>query len=226
MNSSLPLTKENLKHLNNRPQRNNEILERFIEYRPQSVPPTTNSKNDVVVASPRLLPFPYHNDSLFLPTAEQIQYQLQSSDSLSTSRAESLSTFLPDYSSALASRPHSTANIITSNYSISMNSGVQYNHERRSLPARLEHQLKIKRFYRPSSIDSSSIASSAVKPEPIKMNMNKKPWILRRILQLFHRNKKNTNQNGDPPVWYCQYSKNPASRFDKFYNYDPIAIIS
>lgn len=239
--SSLPLTKENLKHLDSKQKfnshSNNEILERYcreIEYardinRSQSTPPVL--KNDLVVASPRILPFPYHNDSLFLPTAEQIHYHLHS-DSLSTSRTESFSTLPPD-SSVLISRPHSTTNIIhgDSNYSISMNSGVQYQHERRSLPARLEHQLmskRFKKFRRTSSIASSSIATSIVEqpPPPIKLNNDtqKKPWI-KRIMKIFTKTKKPVNNNNGP-VWYCQYSENPTSRFEKYYNYDPIAIVS
>lgn len=225
--SSLPLTKENLQHLEH--SNNNEILERYcrnIEYardiiRSQSSPP----KNDLVVASPRLLPFPYHNDSLFLPTAEQIQYHLHSStqDSLSTSRAESFSTLWPD-SSLLMSRPQSTTNIIRgdSNHSISMNSGVQIKHERRSLPARLEHQLmsrRLKKFRYAPSVASSSTAAS----QP------KKPWI-KRIIQLFHKNNKKSNTqqqlDNNHPVWYCQYSNNPTSHLEKYYNSDSVAIVS
>ncbi|KAI8337433.1 hypothetical protein BC941DRAFT_425255 [Chlamydoabsidia padenii] len=51
-----PLTEENLKKMN---QQGNHIRR------------TRRTSRDVVMESPRILPFPYHNDCHFLPTAEQ-----------------------------------------------------------------------------------------------------------------------------------------------------------
>ncbi|KAI8981788.1 hypothetical protein BDF20DRAFT_863276 [Mycotypha africana] len=86
------LTRKNLYKLENQIHKlesgsNRDLLDRYL----QEV--TSNSKHflrhdgtvhhlqsskrkseDLVMASPRLSPFPYHNDSLFFPTAEQIQY--------------------------------------------------------------------------------------------------------------------------------------------------------
>ncbi|KAI7879978.1 hypothetical protein K492DRAFT_178200 [Lichtheimia hyalospora FSU 10163] len=82
--ASLPLTKENLSHAEEC-EPSISMLARY--YHDLSLPPlpmsprrerkpssTTRSiRSDTVLASPRLSPFPYHNDSLFLPMAEKQQ---------------------------------------------------------------------------------------------------------------------------------------------------------
>lgn len=90
--ASLPLTKENLSRVAYAQAEECEpsisMLARY--YHDLSLPPlpmsprrerkassTTKSirSSDTVLASPRLSPFPYHNDSLFLPMAEKQQQQ-------------------------------------------------------------------------------------------------------------------------------------------------------
>lgn len=89
--ASLPLTKENLSRVAYAQAEECEpsisMLARY--YHDLSLPPlpmsprrerkassTTRSiRSDTVLASPRLSPFPYHNDSLFLPMAEKQQQQ-------------------------------------------------------------------------------------------------------------------------------------------------------
>jgi hypothetical protein len=247
----LPLTKENLENLQNTHLENNDILERYCQEisrnsardntRSQSTPPF---RNDEVVASRRILPFPYHNDSMFLPTAEQLQYHLSSAEGSST-RADSSSAVDSNF---LISRPHSTT-VRGSNSQYSMvSSTTGHSPARRSLPARLDHLIMSKNFskqrflLRTSSLGSSSAASSSLLHDidasaehevPLMASSTKqakKPWI-KRILKFFHHSNKKTQQQkqyreGNPPVWYCQYSTNPTSRFEKYYNQQQMVIVS
>lgn len=255
----LPLTKENLENLQSTQLDHDDILGRYCQEisrntvrnntRSHSTPPF---RSDEVVASPRILPFPYHNDSMFLPTAEQFQYQLSSAES-SLTRAESSSTSLtPVDSNFLASRPRSaTVHGSNSQYSI-ISSTVGHYPPRRSLPARLDRLItsrnfsKQRFFNRTSSSGSSSTTASSLlldMDEPTEhevpltaspMNTTKrvmKPWI-KRILKFFHHNnnKKKSQQKqyheGNQPVWYYQYSTNPTSRFEKYYNQQHMVIVS
>lgn len=209
----------------------------------QSTPP--HIQRDIVVASPRLLPFPYHNDSMFLPTAETTQYNhLHSSASsslLTSSRADS-SSLLPD-SEFLASRPQSTTNTILNNSSSaqSLNYSTRNDNskpsifERRSLPIKLDYSnivisksgSKQQRFLR----RSSSFGSSSTTLSAPTANEKKRPW-LKRILKFFnknnkHNNKKHNNDNNNineedivvDQVWYCQYNKNPSTNFENYYHH-------
>lgn len=275
--SPLPLTRENLLCLEQQPTKDsvtNEILARYCQeivslndsrqqrqqqqrqqmtpsYRErcQSTPPP---HKDIVVASPRILPFPYHNDSMFLPTAEQIQYQHQHSavssftSSGTTSRADSSSLAAAD--SFCISRPHSINHIDSSPSS----SIINQHPERRSLPARLDYSNNIvissatkkqqqQRFLRRSSSFRSSSVTTA-SPTSVQQQQapqqqqkgdnnshKKKPW-LKRILNFFNKNKQRKQQqqtsseegtvgNSIDQVWYCQYSKNPSTRFEKYYHH-------
>lgn len=74
----LPLTKENLNLINqNESEQASILLARYYNELPLPSPPSrrerrySSNSTDTVMASPRLQPFPYHNDSLFLPTAER-----------------------------------------------------------------------------------------------------------------------------------------------------------
>lgn len=235
--SSLPLTRENLLNFQNSMSQQkdsvaNEILQRYCHELLLSKQPSsyrerchsTPPQRDEVVASPRALPFPYHNDSMFLPTAEQIQYQhLHTSVvSSSTSRADSSST--PPESEYLISRPHSTTNIQCSNHSLT---SLQQPSERRSLPSKFDisrnliisKSNKKQRFlHRFSSFDSNSSTLS----EPPQKDDEKKP-LLKRILKIFSKSKKikepSMNDESIHQVWYCQYSKNPSARFEKYYHH-------
>ncbi|KAI9303312.1 hypothetical protein BJ944DRAFT_268621 [Cunninghamella echinulata] len=85
-----PLTEENLSKINkDSPQFYNEMISRYCltsscnvtspnnRYDNERYQPSQRSRStskDVVVESPRLSPFPYHNDSLFLPTVERSQH--------------------------------------------------------------------------------------------------------------------------------------------------------
>jgi hypothetical protein len=223
----LPLTKENLANLEDIHLEHNDILERYCQEisrnsardnaRSHSAPPC---RNDEVVASPRTLPFPYHNDSMFLPTAEQFQYHLSSSTESSTStRADSIS------------RPQSTT-VRGSQHSMTSSTYPA----RRSLPARLDHLIAARNFSkqrflrRTSSLGSSSAASSSLlhedEPAEVPLKHNKKPWI-KRILKFFNKkNQQKQYSEGNPPVWYYQYSTNPTSRFEKYYNQQQMVIVS
>lgn len=213
----LPLTEENLLNLSSN---NNEMLERYCQemtlqkVRCQSTPPqfTTEQQqknNDIVVASPRILPFPYHNDSMFLPTAEQIQYQMASScydnfSSSGTSRADSSSSIIPPSPSFMSrpKRPQSTNTNIrgSSNYSVSSISHHHHQHRgRRSLPARFDSLVMASspskhRFLRRSTSCSSFGSSSVSSLEVVENNYaqqqqqvqvqpflshTKKPWLKR-----------------------------------------------
>lgn len=258
--SPTPLTKENLMTLENTLDKedvfSNEILQRFcqeissqqthvipskspIRERCQSTPPQIQ-RNDLVVASPKFLPFPYHNDSLFLPTAEKTQYHnnhfhSSTTTSLSSSSRADSSSLLPD-SEVLISRPYSTTNIPNSP---SMKSFASLNasrpsNDRRSLPIKLDYSnivisstgSKQQRFLRrSSSYGSLSTVSSA---GGYVNNTEKKPW-LKRIFKFFNKNKHKGEQNkqskpnnndvegGGGQVWYCQYSKNPSTDFENYY---------
>ncbi|CAO0798693.1 unnamed protein product [Mucor circinelloides] len=263
----LPLTEENLLNLSSN---NNEMLERYCQemtlnrVRCQSTPPQLMTQqqqknSDIVVASPRILPFPYHNDSMFLPTAEQIQYQMASScydnfSSSGTSRADSSSSIIPPSPSFMSrpKRPQSTNTNIrgSSNYSVSSISHHQHQYRgRRSLPARLDslvmtNSFSKHRFLRRSSSCSSFGSSSVSSLEVVENNYahqqqvqpqhhlshTKKPW-LKRIFKFFNKNTKQEQQQQQQhqdgnPVWYCQYSKNPTSRFEKYYNQKQMIIVS
>ncbi|GAA5797600.1 hypothetical protein HPULCUR_002989 [Helicostylum pulchrum] len=242
---SLPLTRENLMNFQDTMSQQkdsvtNEILQRYCHeinlsrqqqpslYRErcQSTPPPP--QRDVVVASPRVLPFPYHNDSMFLPTAEHIQYQNIHTSVVSSSTSRADSSSIPPESEYLTSRPHLTTNI--SNRSLS--SLQQQPSERRSLPARLDYGRNIvisksnsnkqQRFLRRSSSFGSNSTLSEL---PQQQDDIKKPW-LKRILKFFNKNKKvvvkESSINEDSSVhqvWYCQYSKNPSTRFEKYYHH-------
>ncbi|KAI8646245.1 hypothetical protein BD408DRAFT_410435 [Parasitella parasitica] len=259
--AALPLTE---KHLLSLSSNNNEMLERYCKEitthreRCQSTPPRLmlpqQKNNDVVVASPRLLPFPYHNDSMFLPTAEQMQYQKSSGYATTTysgtSRADSSSSSVPPSPLLMPrlKRPQSTATAPnmrgSSNYSISLFS---HHRERRSLPARLDSFVKANRFARyrflrrstsGSSFDSSSVSSLEIAedndaPQQYNDSNTKKPW-LKRIFKFFNKTNQTQQQQQElqnhhhdgNPVWYCQYSKNPTSRFEKYYNQKQMIIVS
>jgi hypothetical protein len=250
----LPLTEQNLLNLSSN---NNEMLERYCQEltknrgRCQSTPPQImqqqqQKNHDFVVASPRLLPFPYHNDSMFLPTAEQVQYQMSSCyeniSSSNTSRADSSSSIPPSSPSFISQpqRPQSTTNIRdSSNYSIS---SISHHHhrERRSLPSRLDslvvtNNFSKHRFLRRSSSCSSFGSSSVSSLEIVEndyahtqfdnsKNNTKKPW-LKRILKFFKNSNKQQHHDRNT-VWYCQYTKNPSSRFEKYYNQKQLIIVS
>lgn len=261
-----PLTRENLmtleESLDHEDAYSNEILQRFcreinssnnahlhqahvipskssIRERCQSTPPQIQ-KNDVVVASPKLLPFPYHNDSLFLPTAEKIQYHNHfhsstTTTSLSSSSRADSSSLSPE-SEVLISRPYSTTNIPNSpsmKSLTSINNASRPSNDRRSLPIKLDYSnivisstgSKKQRFLnRSSSYGSLSTVSSA------GYNTEKKPW-LKRIFKFFNKNKhksqqikqSNLNSNNDVDgksrVWYCKYSKNPSTDFENYYHH-------
>lgn len=265
--SPSPLTRENLmifeEILDHKDACSNEILQRFcreisssnnahlhqihvtpskssIRERCQSTPPQIQ-KNDLVVASPKLLPFPYHNDSLFLPTAEKIQYHnhfhssTTTTASLSSSSRADSSSLAPE-SEVLISRPYSTTNIPNSpsmKSLTSINNASRPSNDRRSLPIKLDYSnivisstgSKKQRFlHRSSSYGSLSTVSSA------GYNTEKKPW-LKRIFKFFNKNKHNSQQKKQPnlnsykdvegkgPVWYCKYSKNPSTDFENYYHH-------
>ncbi|KAG2197325.1 hypothetical protein INT47_012755 [Mucor saturninus] len=225
----LPLTRENLMNFQDTMEQKdsvpNEILQRYCHeihqwrqpvYRErcQSSPP----QPDIVVASPRVLPFPYHNDSMFLPTAEQIQYRHLHSSTVSSSTSRADLSSIPPESEHFISRPHSTTTTtnIHSNHSLS-----SFPWERRSLPARLEHTFIISksnnkpRFLRRSS---SFVSNSTLNNTE---ETTKKPW-LKRVLKFFNKStsrkmQKREEDESIDQVWYCQYSKNPSTRFEKYY---------
>ncbi|KAI9494836.1 hypothetical protein BDB00DRAFT_817259 [Zychaea mexicana] len=102
---SLPLTKENLSryvHQQEETEPSFTLMSRYYNDLPPPSPVLSarrerrNSSNttssDFVVATPRLSPFPYHNDSLFLPTAEQ-QHNSTISSRRSNSPTPSIDTF-------------------------------------------------------------------------------------------------------------------------------------
>lgn len=245
--ATLPLTRENLMNFQDTmvQQKNsvtNEILQRYCHeiilsrqqqsittpsYRErcQSTPP----QKDVVVASRRVLPFPYHNDSMFLPTAEQIQYHHLHSSAVSSSTSRADSSSIPPESEYLMSRPHSTTNMHCSNHSLT---SLQHPAERRSLPAKLDNNNfiisksnKKPRFLRRSSSFVSNSTLSHHESEETK-----KPW-LKRVFKFFHKNKKVKKQEAIEEnidqVWYCQYSKNPSTRFEKyFHNQEQVISVS
>ena len=227
--SPSPLTVENLMALEDTLEKtesiSNEILTRYCnemnsmsnslhKERCQSAPP---HQRDVVVASPRLLSFPYHNDSLFLPTAEKTQYHHLHSSSTSssfTSRADSFS--LSPESDYLASRPHSATNISFST--------MTDKHERRSLPIRLDYPKMIvsktsgkqQRFLRRSSSFGSN---TTISQAPVE----KQPWMKRILKFLGSKNKQKkqpeTHEDEMNQVWYCQYSSNPSTNFENYFHH-------
>ncbi|KAG0740792.1 hypothetical protein G6F57_008998 [Rhizopus arrhizus] len=227
-NERLPLTKENLINLSQSTTlMSNEILERYCQEisrparydRRQSSVTTTSP--DTVLASPRLLPFPYHNDSLFLPTAEQLQYNLTTSSSSSSYSQTEISSL---FSSNLPiTCPHSAVHIkkCRSNNGSSF-SASRISPERRSLPAKMEHSIKprhstVSGCTRQTSFRSSthSTASSIYK----ESSSDKKPW-LKRLLKFLSKNKgklnrkqplQNQPKNKLDQVWFCQFSKNPTN---------------
>lgn len=243
--ATLPLTRENLMNFQDtmvqqKDSVTNEILQRYcheiITSRQQSIAlpsyrercqSTPPQQKDVVVASPRVLPFPYHNDSLFLPTAEQIQYHHLHSSAVSSSTSRADSSSIPPESEYLISRPHSTTNMHYSNHSLS---SLQQPSERRSLPAKLDStnfiiskSNKQQRFLR----RSASFASNSTLSPP---EDTKKPW-LKRVLKFFHKSRKLKKQQESAEdsidqVWYCQYSKNPSTRFEKYYHQQQVISVS
>ncbi|KAG1458771.1 hypothetical protein G6F56_006317 [Rhizopus delemar] len=214
---SLPLTRQNLSNLNHKlAAMPNVVLERYCqEIARSSVREKPSISPDVVLASPRLLPFPYHNDSLFLPTAEQLQYNLSNNGSIysSSSKTETASLF----SSPPISRQRSAVTVQKCHNDSTFSSTSHTSPDRRSLPARKQYNNSIKarmsnictRQISIHSVSSSTIASSICKE-----SSDKKPW-LKRILKFLTKNKLNRKQQTPDKtkldqVWFRQYSKNPS----------------
>ncbi|KAG0174895.1 hypothetical protein DFQ28_000750 [Apophysomyces sp. BC1034] len=63
-----------------------------------------SSSKDLVMESPRSLSFPYHNDSMFLPTVEQVQYYPAGSPSASIVSFSSYASSRPPTPTSIASR--------------------------------------------------------------------------------------------------------------------------
>ncbi|KAI8061860.1 uncharacterized protein B0P05DRAFT_556979 [Gilbertella persicaria] len=217
MNSPLPLTKENLLKLQNQSSvQKDEILNRFYQgltknrrQRCQSNP----HKDDVVVASPWVLPFPYHNDSMFLPTAEHIQYK-QHNASIITATYSSSSLL---ESNLTKRRPKSTPG---GSYSTTICSSLKKQHQRkrRALMSQYESVMTENQGSLTLSSSLSSLSSNSI--QEITMPITKKSWLLKRLLRLFKKQKKHTNDNHST-VWYCQYTNNPPMNFKKYYQDPP-----
>ncbi|KAI8978940.1 hypothetical protein BDB01DRAFT_798663 [Pilobolus umbonatus] len=231
----LPLTKENLKSLDRIEP--NEIFKRYWQETPCASSPSQSSLHrrcqstqpnpDVVVVSPRLLPFPYHNDSMFLPTAEQLQYRVANSSSAPpASNASHTGSYLHSFESSFSRS--STTHVPSI--------GSPQTFERRSLPARLDYSShkhsswgkkfggRLLRKDTASSCCSSSIISTVDEDTPITTttsNTNtsttpqRKHWI-KRIFKVFSSKKKSDIKKEDAGrVWYCEYSKNPSPYHDQ-----------
>ncbi|KAI7855351.1 hypothetical protein BDC45DRAFT_505995 [Circinella umbellata] len=115
----LPLTKENLSLYVNQQEETEPSFTLMSRYYNDLPPPSpvlsarrerrnssnTTSSSDFVVATPRLSPFPYHNDSLFLPTAEQ----QHSNNSTLMKRSKSPTPSIDTFTSYPGRRSSSTA---------------------------------------------------------------------------------------------------------------------
>ncbi|KAI9273642.1 hypothetical protein BY458DRAFT_539648 [Sporodiniella umbellata] len=177
------------------------ILERYCR---ESVRPSVRGKSwmhspDRVLESPRLLSFPYHNDSHFLPTAEQLQYNIIHHGSVHSSSSQT------ETASLLSSLPVSSRH----RSSLQKNSAFSSTPDRRSLPNRvIPHSLHSRAsHHRPSSMRTISASTLHSHASSIHKEKDKKHW-LKRILKFLGKNKKPSCEKNQ--VWFRQYSKNPS----------------
>ncbi|RCH84747.1 hypothetical protein CU097_005679 [Rhizopus azygosporus] len=233
--NSAPLTKENLLKFNKEAKSTrNEILSRYcreasisssVRERCQSTP--TSSHPDIVLASPRLLPFPYHNDSHFLPTAERLQYNLANSYSISSSsssyRAETSS--IPSTIQNI-SRPQSRSNLKNCCH---LSSSIASTHTRKpsSMPYLYSSSSSIRRHSSIVKDDASSSnyrslsATCSITTSPIHKesysDRKQIPWI-KRLLKFLNKNKLKPHRNREDlercksksnQVWFCKFAVNP-----------------
>ncbi|KAI8371878.1 hypothetical protein BD560DRAFT_395702 [Blakeslea trispora] len=225
---SLPLTKSNLNKLQDESLiecHKDEIFSRFYQeliknHHPKVEP--NPDKADVVVASPKVLPFPYHNDSMFLPTAEHIQYK-QHRCGTDASQSSKISSSFMD-SNVSKRRPKSMP-IPRDSCSMTTNSSYKKHQqwERRSLTSQYEAMVTFaagnqRRSSIRSSITSISTSCSNIRDKGVSCltkSISRKPRLLKRLLRLFTKQKSQETQKRQHkishhgPVWYCQYSSNP-----------------
>ena len=119
----LPLTKENLSLYVNQQEETEPSFILMSRYYNDLPPPSpvlsarrerrnssnTTSSSDFVVATPRLSPFPYHNDSLFLPTAEQQRMNSNNGSLMNIKRSKSPTPSIDTFTSYQGRRSSSTA---------------------------------------------------------------------------------------------------------------------
>ncbi|KAF7731455.1 hypothetical protein EC973_000263 [Apophysomyces ossiformis] len=160
---------------------------------------------DRVMASPRLLPFPYHNDSMFLPTAETIYHPYPSRHPHSNASVHRAPLYSPSISSF-------TSASITTATSIHRRASAV---DRRTLPAipprrqasapPFEKAKRLVSKQRPSSSKCSEIAREF--PADGRRN-----WLWR-VWKFVCKRKNNTKSScrmAEAPVWYSQYASNPS----------------
>ncbi|ORY98133.1 hypothetical protein BCR43DRAFT_490924 [Syncephalastrum racemosum] len=208
---TLPLTKENLSRIVEQDSSFSLLTRYCNDYTPPPSPlcrprphtPTyrrkdslSGSEADTVMASPRQLPFPYHNDSLFLPTAEQ--YHVSSRLSLDERRPRRPSSTTEHYR---ASSPLAGASLPKRHAS----APPSFDKARRAL------------VRTPSMTSAASSASSA---STLKATDEKhRPLWLKRVIKLFSTLKRRKSfqserklrscRRSEAAVWYSQYAANP-----------------
>ncbi|KAI9014428.1 hypothetical protein CLU79DRAFT_838473 [Phycomyces nitens] len=235
LKTSLPLTKENLMLVTDETEQPVNMLVRYYTGMATASSETSSissvpirrrerrpSSMDAVMQSPRLLPFPYHNDSLFLPTAEQGHRPSTLSSPNSSLVDISISNYQPPNGSTPAPSRRSSATDYRRPAQVPQAPRRQSSAPGSFNKARIAFTKKHRTSKRKSapatvqnlpSLDTSSNSSDSSDPcEPESPN-----WISR-ALKFFSKRKTAPPPSVGPakvcrfseqPVWYSQYANNP-----------------
>ncbi|KAI9315089.1 hypothetical protein BX666DRAFT_1959252 [Dichotomocladium elegans] len=198
--STLPLTKENLslvEEYSEEAEPSISLLARYYNELPLPAPPmssrrerrvssTTSTHSDMVMASPRLSPFPYHNDSLFLPMAEHHHH-----GSISSRCQSPVGSMASQRRASAAERRPSPLSVIP--------------------PRRQASAPPMERIRRPTMPASSSSMMTTTTKLKAALPQSVMHWFSK-VLGV--KKKKATSMPAkrlaeNSPVWYTQFSANP-----------------
>lgn len=246
-----PLTEENLSKINNDSSPyiyNNEMISRYclnsssnvsspnsryenkVAPSPSSSHRSKTTTRDIVVESPRLSPFPYHNDSLFLPTVEKKQhaYNKRKNGSISSISVYSQKTMNSTATESLAGLPRRAVSappkyirpkphLYSNKTSSSLRDEISFNNNNHSsFLSRLLHVFKKKKK---SSSSSSSTSSPSPNPTPSSSTTSlasNATTIKTTASTNYHHHHRHiphspSRVSTKTPVWFSQYTLNPPA---------------
>ncbi|CAO3644191.1 unnamed protein product [Cunninghamella blakesleeana] len=248
-----PLTEENLSKINNESSPyiyDNEMISRYClnsssnvsspnsrhEHKVTPSPSTSHRSRtismtrDIVVESPRLSPFPYHNDSLFLPTVEKKQhaYNKRKNGSISSISVYSQKTMNSTTTESLNGLPRRAVSappkyvrpkphLYSNKTSSSLRDEISFNQNQSSLLSRFLHIFKKKK--KPSSSESSS-SESTTSPNPTPSSsttsLASNATTIKTTASMNHYHHRHIPQSPSrastkAPVWFSQYTLNPPA---------------
>ncbi|CAO3625722.1 unnamed protein product [Cunninghamella echinulata] len=245
-----PLTEENLSKINNdSPQLYNEMISRYCltsscnvtspnnRYDNERYQPSQRSRSttkDIVVESPRLSPFPYHNDSLFLPTVERSQHgynnnkrkngsisslSLYSQRTVNSTTTESLA-HLPRRAASAPPKYIRPKHLYNNKTSSSLRDEITSKEKSdASFLSRLFHLFKKKKNSSSSSSSTSSTSSSSSSSSSSSAKMCLSPSSSTKTTKTTTTTTTKTTRiptspsrvSTKSPVWFSQYTLNPPA---------------